>query len=70
MQTLRKYKINEAILLLKELISLPAGWVKANLLALATASYPRYWSSAATISTALSCYASTATPSSSAPLPL
>ncbi|MBT4980511.1 MAG: DUF3392 family protein [Gemmatimonadetes bacterium] len=29
--------MNEAILLLKELIALPAGWVKANLLAIATA---------------------------------
>ncbi|MDE0966082.1 MAG: DUF3392 domain-containing protein, partial [Candidatus Latescibacteria bacterium] len=36
-QTPRKYKMNEAILLLKELIALPAGWVKANLLAIATA---------------------------------
>ena len=29
--------MNEAALLLKELIALPAGWVKANLLAIATA---------------------------------
>ena len=29
--------MNEAILLLKELIALPAGWVKSNLLAIATA---------------------------------
>jgi len=29
--------MNEAILLLKELIALPAGWVKANLLAITTA---------------------------------